>query len=51
MALLSTVHKFRTRFAFIEQQLQQQHKNIEQVSLAEIGSVVGAGKTTIKMTE
>ena len=36
MALLSTVHKFRTRFAFIEQQLQQQHKNIEQVSLAEM---------------
>lgn len=48
MALLSTVHKFRTRFAFIEQQLQQQHKNIEQVSLAEMDQLWEQAKQQLK---
>lgn len=36
MALLSTIHKFRTRFAFIEDQAQQQNRKIEQLSLDEM---------------
>ena len=36
MALLSTIQKFRTRFAFIEDQAQQQHKNIQMMSLEEM---------------
>ena len=36
MALLGTIHKFRTRFAFIEMSAQQQGKRIEDLSLAEM---------------
>lgn len=36
MALLGTIQKFRTRFAFIEDQAQQQHKNIQMMSLEEM---------------
>lgn len=36
MALLSTIHKFRSRFAYIEQQAELQQKNIEDLSLAEM---------------
>jgi MazG family protein len=36
MALLSTVHKFKTRFAFIEDQAQQQHKTVESMTLEEM---------------
>lgn len=36
MALLSTIQKFRTRFAFIEDQAQLQHKNIQMMSLEEM---------------
>ena len=35
-ALLDTIHKFRSRFAFIETHAAQQNKNIEQMSLAEM---------------
>lgn len=36
MALLSTIHKFRSRFAYIEMQANAQHKKIEDLSLAEM---------------
>ena len=35
-ALLATIHKFRSRFAFIEQQAQRQHKDLQEMSLAEM---------------
>lgn len=36
MALLGTIHKFKNRFAYIEDQAQQQHKNIEEMTLEEM---------------
>ncbi|MGB9192193.1 MULTISPECIES: nucleoside triphosphate pyrophosphohydrolase [unclassified Acinetobacter] len=48
MALLSTIHKFRTRFAFIEDQAQQQHKNIEALSLEEMDQLWEQAKQQLK---
>lgn len=48
MALLSTIHKFRTRFAFIEDQAQQQHKNIEALSLEEMDLLWEQAKQQLK---
>ncbi|OTG76109.1 nucleoside triphosphate pyrophosphohydrolase [Acinetobacter sp. ANC 4169] len=48
MALLSTIHKFRTRFAFIEDQAQQQHKNIEALSLEEMDLLWEQAKKQLK---
>ncbi|WP_166169262.1 nucleoside triphosphate pyrophosphohydrolase [Acinetobacter sp. SA01] len=48
MALLSTIHKFKTRFAFIEDQAQQQHKNIEALSLEEMDQLWEQAKQQLK---
>ncbi|CAB1208549.1 nucleoside triphosphate pyrophosphohydrolase [Acinetobacter bouvetii] len=48
MALLSTIHKFRTRFAFIEDQAQKQHKNIEALSLEEMDQLWEQAKQQLK---
>ena len=48
MALLSTIHKFRTRFAFIEDQAQQQHKKIETLSLEEMDRLWERAKQQLK---
>ncbi len=48
MALLSTIHKFRTRFAFIEDQAQQQHKNIEALSLEDMDQLWEQAKQQLK---
>jgi len=48
MALLSTIHKFRTRFAFIEDQAQQQNKNIEALSLEEMDRLWEQAKKQLK---
>ncbi|PRD26152.1 UNVERIFIED_CONTAM: mazG [Trichonephila clavipes] len=34
-ALLATIHKFRSRFAFIEQQAQRQHKDLQEMMYAQ----------------
>ncbi|WP_445116527.1 nucleoside triphosphate pyrophosphohydrolase [Acinetobacter sp. WZC-1] len=36
MALLRTIYKFKTRFAYIEDQARQQHKSLEGMSLTEM---------------
>ena len=36
MALLATIYKFRSRFAYIEQQAQRQNKDLQEMSLAEM---------------
>lgn len=48
MALLSTIHKFRTRFAFIEDHAQQQHKKIETLSLEEMDRLWEQAKQQLK---
>lgn len=46
--LLSTIHKFRTRFAFIEDQALQQQKKIEQMSLEEMDQLWEQAKLQLK---
>ena len=48
MSLLSTIHKFRTRFAFIEDQALQQQKKIEQMSLEEMDQLWEQAKLQLK---
>ena len=48
MALLGTVHKFRTRFAYIETQAALQNKNIEDLSLAEMDQLWEQAKQQFK---
>ena len=48
MALLSTIHKFRSRFAYIEQQADLQQKNIEDLSLAEMDQLWEQAKQQLK---
>ena len=48
MALLSTIHKFRTRFAFIEDQARQQQQKIEALSLAEMDQLWEQAKQQLK---
>lgn len=47
-ALLATIHKFRTRFAFIEQQAQRQHKDLQEMSLAEMDELWEQAKVQLK---
>ncbi|RKG33260.1 nucleoside triphosphate pyrophosphohydrolase [Acinetobacter tianfuensis] len=47
-ALLGTVYKFRSRFAFIEAQASAQHKNIEDLSLAEMDQLWEQAKQYLK---
>lgn len=48
MALLGTVHKFRTRFAYIETQAQSNNKNIEDLTLAEMDQLWDQAKQYFK---
>ncbi len=51
LALLGTVHKFRSRFAFIEAQASAQHKNIEDLSLAEMDQLWEQAKQYFKQQD
>ena len=48
MALLGTVHKFRSRFAYIETQAKLQNKNIQDLSLAEMDQLWEQAKQQFK---
>ena len=48
MALLSTIYKFRSRFAFIEDQAKIQNKNLEEMSLEEMDVLWEQAKQYIK---
>ncbi|MCJ0829901.1 nucleoside triphosphate pyrophosphohydrolase [Acinetobacter sp. NIPH1876] len=50
-ALLATIHKFRSRFAFIEQQAQQQQKDLQAMSLAEMDELWEQAKQQLKSQE
>ena len=50
-ALLATIHKFRSRFAFIEQQAQRQHKDLQEMSLAEMDELWEQAKRQLKPEE
>ncbi|OTG83961.1 nucleoside triphosphate pyrophosphohydrolase [Acinetobacter sp. ANC 4648] len=47
-ALLSTIYKFRTRFAYIEEQAQLQNKNIDHMSLDEMNQLWDQAKQILK---
>lgn len=47
-ALLGTIHKFRSRFAYIEHQALQQNKNIEQMTLQEMDQFWDEAKIHLK---
>ncbi|ALH94312.1 nucleoside triphosphate pyrophosphohydrolase [Acinetobacter equi] len=48
MALLQTIHKFRARFAYIEDQAFLQNKNIENMSLEEMDQLWDKAKRELK---
>lgn len=48
MALLSTIHKFKKRFAFIEDQVLQQDKKLEQMNLEELDQLWEQAKQYLK---
>ena len=48
MALLGTIHKFRTRFALMEDQAQLQQLNLEKLSLAELDQLWEQAKLQLK---
>ncbi len=48
MALLGTIHKFRTRFAFIEDQAELQQKTIEDMTLEEMDQLWEQAKQQLK---
>jgi len=50
-SLLATIHKFRSRFAYIEQQAQQQHKDLQKMSLAEMDELWEQAKIQLKSGE
>ncbi len=47
-ALLSTIYKFRTRFQYIEDQVAQQQRSIEALSLAEMDALWNEAKIKLK---
>ncbi len=47
-ALLGTIHKFKQRFAYIEDQLEQQHKTPEESNLAEMDALWEQAKIALK---
>ena len=49
MALLATIHKFRSRFAYIEQQAQRQNKDLQDMSLAEMDKLWEQAKQHLKL--
>ena len=48
MALLSTIHKFKTRFAFIEDQALRHHKTVENMTLEEMDQLWEQAKQQLK---
>ncbi|ENX42496.1 nucleoside triphosphate pyrophosphohydrolase [Acinetobacter sp. NIPH 2100] len=50
-ALLATIHKFRSRFAFIEQQAVAQQKDLQEMSLAEMDELWEQAKRQLKSQE
>lgn len=50
-ALLTTIHKFRSRFAFIEQQALKQQKDLQEMSLAEMDELWEQAKRQLKTQE
>ena len=48
MALLSTIYKFKSRFAYIEQQALAQHKAIEDMSLSEMDALWDQAKIQLQ---
>lgn len=48
-ALLATIHKFRSRFAYIEQQAQRQNKDLQEMSLAEMDELWEQAKRQLKL--
>lgn len=48
MALLGTIHKFRTRFAFIEDHTKLQQKTIEDMTLEEMDQLWEQAKQQLK---
>ncbi|TQR67191.1 nucleoside triphosphate pyrophosphohydrolase [Acinetobacter sp. RF15A] len=48
MALLGTIHKFRTRFALMEDQADKQQLNLESLSLAELDQLWEQAKLELK---
>jgi uncharacterized protein YabN with tetrapyrrole methylase and pyrophosphatase domain len=51
MALLATIYKFRSRFAYIEQQAQRQNKDLQEMSLAEMDELWEQAKRQLKLRE
>ena len=47
-ALLATIYKFRSRFAYIEQQAQRQNKDLQEMSLAEMDELWEQAKVQLK---
>ncbi len=47
-SLLGTIHKFRTRFAYIEDQARQQQKNIQEMSLQDMDHLWEQAKHQLK---
>ena len=47
-ALLATIHKFRSRFAYIEQQAHRQQKDLQEMSLAEMDQLWAQAKRHLK---
>lgn len=47
-ALLATIHKFRSRFAYIEDQAQQQQRTVDNMSLLEMDRLWEAAKQQLK---
>ena len=48
MALLSTIHKFKSRFKYIEDQAALQHRNLEQMSLQEMDQLWDQAKVFLR---
>lgn len=50
-SLLSTIHKFRSRFAFIENQAQQQQRTLQDMTLSEMDELWNQAKLQLKSGE
>lgn len=50
-SLLSTIHKFRSRFAFIEDQAQKQQRTLEDMTLSEMDELWNQAKRQLKLGE
>ncbi len=48
-SLLSTIHKFRSRFAFIEDQAQKQQRTLEDMTLSEMDELWNQAKRQLKL--